>query len=1127
MAACFKLGIKAKTVQYDEETDEYEIDLSCVSLIALDSRTKVIRIKIKSDQITSKQEQSAISIVCNECGDNKIDECESNKEDNKLQNEDIDDNIEETKEKETSENEEEAKEFCTEIVKAPSNSFGSILSLIGSLKPPQNENIIDDNKEDGTPMLEAEEEDDANESDSDDDVDEEPESESADHQENEKEHKTESPNMDAFEIGDDDQIEIGEDNNEQKTPNIEDETKTKSISTSEEEPSDVTPIANTNADKHDETKEQVPETLDDIKSTIKSDNNEVDKKIISLEQKMDDNEVIDDETKENEAPNESFESAQDSQQNSNDSDLRTLYDEVDDIDIAMNEIIEQSANKNSDDTNDDDEEDNSKFNKMTSPKSTKSVSNSNSDTANSSANDQMDSTKDWRIVFRPHRIKKEWLSLMPKTNDPTNEHFSCHATHFDDCPCIQRLLFIANNYILFLKYKKSMKKHKSLQSVYMFATNDYPKSMTHFLNLLINYNKVRLMNDYYHIKRYHLKQKYFLQYYKTNLISTQCVTKNRVCLQWQRNNDNKELYRCYSVEARRNLYFVTADANIRNMSNNEMHEINLQIFCDMIHSSFCHKAISNGKKFTSKVYTNQLGKRTTATNKSKMINGDDTSASDSSTDTSATLDDEKEDEEEEIVDAPNYIFGGFGYNYWDKQRANYLYPKYGNFKKELLQNRYSKMDKNDYNLLWFKAKDYTQSNEGRYCVSKRIKERSRINKIGKEITMDQVMALLVYCNYNAMTSKLKKGCQTPSNSKTNQLKHSEVVNWCKLLSEIVYCFGAKLNASQYLYHHIQCKLTFNTLQCQFNAPTSTTSKYIIAKSVKHGKKGICLKLEGTEKALNCYFDVSNVSNYPNERECMIFGDKFEINDLIIHGMSHCEELNILRLYYQIIRGRWYTQNKQQFKKKNQREIIKLIDNMMMGKERENYIQRCFETMTKNLRKNIIWINKAGLTQLLPELKQLFFDQFLDHLRVNYNIKNEAGHIVQLKVSKEDIQKSTREKASYSEAHSFKPLQLVNSRNIPDLSVSFRCYSKYDVNKQESVLKAEFVMKPFSKRIAFIQMSGGIWFPQLALDKWDFCTFSHNKLTKGSSLFSLKRLKTINDPLIINVCFQIKDITSSK
>lgn len=442
------------------------------------------------------------------------------------------------------------------------------------------------------------------------------------------------------------------------------------------------------------------------------------------------------------------------------------------------------------------------------------------------------------------------------------------------------------------------------------------------------------------------------------------------------------------------------------------------------------------------------------------------------------------------------------------------------------------MDKNDYNMIWFKAKDYTQCNEGRYCVSKRIKEKSKINKIGREISLDHVMALIVYCNYSQMANKLKRGCRKSkvsklATSKTNQLKHSEIVNWCKLMMEVIHCFGATLGQNEYLYHHIHCKLTFNSLQAQFNLPTSTTSKYIIAKSLKQNKNGICLKLMGSEKTMNRYFNVSNLSDFPNEDECIVYGDKFEINDIVMNGLSHFEELNVLKLYYQIIRGRWYTQNKQQFKKKNQREIVKLINNMINNKDKENYIQRCFESMTKNLRKNVIWINKNGLTQLLPELKQLFFDEFLDYLRINYNIKNEAGHIVQLKVTKEDLEKSSRGNAIYSESYSFKPVQLVNSKNIPDLSLSFRCYSKYDANKKESVFKTEFVIKPFSKRIAWIRISGGIWFPQLSLDKWDFCTFTHNKLTKGSSLFSLKRLEKMNDALIVNVCFQIKDIMPSK
>eukprot|EP01084_Bolivina_argentea_P122908 217820_1 len=45
------IKLKGTTVIYDAETDEYEIDLQNASIISMDSRKKVIRIKIKSNQI--------------------------------------------------------------------------------------------------------------------------------------------------------------------------------------------------------------------------------------------------------------------------------------------------------------------------------------------------------------------------------------------------------------------------------------------------------------------------------------------------------------------------------------------------------------------------------------------------------------------------------------------------------------------------------------------------------------------------------------------------------------------------------------------------------------------------------------------------------------------------------------------------------------------------------------------------------------------------------------------------------------------------------------------------------------------------------------------------------------------
>eukprot|EP01084_Bolivina_argentea_P098658 177305_1 len=115
------------------------------------------------------------------------------------------------------------------------------------------------------------------------------------------------------------------------------------------------------------------------------------------------------------------------------------------------------------------------------------------------------------------------------------------------------------------------------------------------------------MNDYYHIKRYHLKHKMtvFFDYFKSKLVTIKCLSlpqSNKVCLMWNRNQGLRELYRLYLHVKRRNIYFITSDSGIKEMSNSEMNEINLQQFLDMIHSSFIHKSISNGNKFTNKVY---------------------------------------------------------------------------------------------------------------------------------------------------------------------------------------------------------------------------------------------------------------------------------------------------------------------------------------------------------------------------------------------------------------------------------------------------------------------------------------------------------------------------------------------
>merc|ERR1712032_72654 len=137
---------------------EYEINLSNVCLIAMDSRTKVIRIKIKSDQIHGHHNETDTECISDAVTTN------TQKEETKLE---ISDH-EET-------NETHIEKSVEIIDESPPTS--NILQLIGSCKPHIIQ-IDNDEKpiinESETKEIDVEENDD---SDIDDEVDEEPESE--------------------------------------------------------------------------------------------------------------------------------------------------------------------------------------------------------------------------------------------------------------------------------------------------------------------------------------------------------------------------------------------------------------------------------------------------------------------------------------------------------------------------------------------------------------------------------------------------------------------------------------------------------------------------------------------------------------------------------------------------------------------------------------------------------------------------------------------------------------------------------------------------------------------------------------------------------------------------------------
>ena len=91
-----------------------------------------------------------------------------------------------------------------------------------------------------------------------------------------------------------------------------------------------------------------------------------------------------------------------------------------------------------------------------------------------------------------------------------------------------------------------------------------------------------------------------------------------------------------------------------------------------------------------------------------------------------------------------------------------------------------------------------------------------------------------------------------------------------------------------LYYNINKKILLTTMSIEYNIPISCTSSFSVIKKFNQKYKGIILKLGKYEltKEYNYYFNLSCFGNYPLEKEYLIYGGKFEINDIIFNNKTH-------------------------------------------------------------------------------------------------------------------------------------------------------------------------------------------------------------------------------------------------
>eukprot|EP00485_Elphidium_margaritaceum_P004961 CAMPEP_0202692072 /NCGR_PEP_ID=MMETSP1385-20130828/6555_1 /ASSEMBLY_ACC=CAM_ASM_000861 /TAXON_ID=933848 /ORGANISM="Elphidium margaritaceum" /LENGTH=762 /DNA_ID=CAMNT_0049347545 /DNA_START=24 /DNA_END=2309 /DNA_ORIENTATION=+ len=515
---------------------------------------------------------------------------------------------------------------------------------------------------------------------------------------------------------------------------------------------------------------------------------------------------------------------------------------------------------------------------------------------------------------------QEWSEIAPKKS--IHKYRSCSI---GDCDHIERLIFVLKYYAIYIKQQQ---RHTSSSSSSRYV------SMTTFLSTLRNYDRVKLLNDYYHTKKYHLSNesdKELVEYVAAKLVHHTCTDTHSCacCHRMTSTPQYTEIYRTLSTQQRRDLYWISDNTNT-STTTQEMAEIALLSYLDMIHVLLLHYGFSSsGDKFVTQVSDAYMG------------------------DADAIFGHGADDDDD------------CRYNYWQQQqqqqqqnahahvRTQFVAPSHKDLKSELLQNDIYALNSDDYALLELKCVDYQQSEIGTSLQCKReFAWMANRVKCGEFMSLEHIMCVMIATNYTPLMQKFKHmalaaggacGANVANDANVANHKHdqkhqqhqmSQIANFLRLLKESVWCFGDVLSDKQRLYHGLNEKLLFSKCNIAFEVPVSLTAKYSMAQKLdKHHmilKMGKMLHHTLQQEQNVLHFDVSNFSAFPVEKERIVFGANLGLVDVIYDGASHLESIMSLTLYQQIMAGQWFYRSKNSvyFKKKYQRKIVKFIRTMI-------------------------------------------------------------------------------------------------------------------------------------------------------------------------------------------------------
>ena len=154
------------------------------------------------------------------------------------------------------------------------------------------------------------------------------------------------------------------------------------------------------------------------------------------------------------------------------------------------------------------------------------------------------------------------------------------------------------------------------------------------------------------------------------------------------------------------------------------------------------------------------------------------------------------------------------------------------------------------------------------------------------IGLKELIALKLYCDFDDLQREFRRCFRSPYNH--NKERISSFYHWNNALNSAFNKFNNIRDNKKYpvLFHGVSTIMNINEFRGQCFGPLSTTTDISVARSFA-GKNGMILVIEpiyDNEREQYKPFDISNLSEFPDEHEILLFNQYYNIQNIVLSSV---------------------------------------------------------------------------------------------------------------------------------------------------------------------------------------------------------------------------------------------------